>query len=202
MTLTRTWLTTSALVAVMSAQGLAQFNRPAPAPADHREGARRVPFAASLNLTIYSVFDGWPEYDIRCAGANMSQGVGAGASGLFGLVWARASHCLGSLEATPEGVSAFPFTEGRFELVDTRGRTVVGQYRGRLLETFNGHTSEWGPTGHWLVQGNACVSGGTRYAHIVDDCAAGRFAPMNGLVNFDTMDGKLHFDQTIGVAGK
>jgi hypothetical protein len=201
MRLTGSFALAATLLAVGAGPAAAQ-GKPGSAEGDHYRFARRVPFAATLMTTLQTVFPGADGYNDACAGSPMHTLVGAGTSELFGLVWVRQSHCIGASEATPEGVTTIPITGGTFELVDTKGKTILGQYRGRLVGTFNAGFHELGPFGHWLIQGQACVSGGTRYAGIVDDCTAGKSAPVRGFANLTTLDATLFLDQTFGVSGR
>ncbi len=197
-----------ALTGVVVEAGPAE-QKPGTQASDHREWARRVPFRATLETTGGMVQDGQPGYDADCAGAPMASIVGVGASDLLGVLWLRQTHCLGVPDKSTDPAT-IPFSNGKFELIDARGKTVKGQYRGRLVATFNVMFDELGPMpGHWLIQGQACVSGGDRYARIVDDCAQGKYAPTRGFFDmtmgiFDLATGRaqVFLDQTIGVMGR
>jgi hypothetical protein len=197
MRLTGTW-PAACLVVALAGTTLGAQNKTA--NFDHREWVRRVDFGATVTTTSYLVYPGTEGYDEGCAGRPMTTMVGAGTSSLLGVLWVRQSHCLGALESPVEGPGVIPLAGGRFEFVDARGKTVLGQYRGRLVATPNAGMGEVVPYGAWLIQGAACVSGGTRYPRIVDDCAADKYAPVRGAMNLNSLEATLFLDQTIGLA--
>jgi hypothetical protein len=164
---------------------------------DQDRFGRRIPLRATLETTSHLVYSGDAAYDAGCAGAPMADVIGVGNAQEFGLVRARQAHCLGTPDFTADPVT-IPIGPGSFKLTDGRGRTITGHYRGRLVQTFNAGFNELGPTGVWLIDGEACVSGGTIADHIVDDCTAGRYSPMKGIQNLDTQQATLFLDQTFG----
>lgn len=203
MRLTGTWPAACALAALVATPlGAQSRTTAAPAPqADHREWMRRIDFGATLTTTSYLVYPGTDGYDEACGGRAMTSMVGAGASNLLGVLWVRQTHCLGVLETTADGTMVIPITGGSFEAVDARGKTVTGKYRGRLVPTPNAGMGEIVPYGTWLIQGSACVNGGTRFPKIVDDCAADKYAPIRGIADLNALQTTVFMDQTLGVAG-
>jgi hypothetical protein len=59
------------------------------------------------------------------------------------------------------------------------------------------------PQGAWVIEGLVCISGGTVFRNIVNDCAGSRFFPARGITILnpftgDTNEATLFLDQTIG----
>jgi hypothetical protein len=147
---------------------------------------RRKPFKATLQTTTRLA----PQTDgaaIRCAPAPALEVVGAGQATFLGAVFDEQSHCLG-----PAG----QFFDGKFTLTDSSGRTIAGEYSGTLIPTFNSRFTA-PPGGSWLVRGNVCISGGTRFRNIKNDCAAGRFGSAVGITNLDNGDATIFLDLSI-----
>jgi hypothetical protein len=158
----------------------------------------REPFAATVQTTVSAVFPGSPGYDAsllaRCHGGPALKIAGAGDASFLGVITDEQSNCQGANGQ---------FTDGVFRFTDAHGRTIIGQYSGRLVPTFNADLSTVPPTGAFVVFGQACISGGTRFAHITDDCAAHRYSPVRGLTNIridGTGDAVIFLQQTIGVS--
>jgi hypothetical protein len=177
---------------------MAAFGHAGPGEPEARAGGRRVPLAATFETTSRLVYPGDAVYDAACDGSRMVEVSGVGTSSEFGLLKDRQAHCLGAPDFSND-VVRIPVTQGAFRLTDLLGRTVTGEYRGTLVQTFNGGFNELGPTGQWIIEGEACVSGGTRFDSIVDDCAVGRWAPVRGLQNLTSQQTTVFLDQTVGV---
>jgi hypothetical protein len=185
------------ILAVMSVPTIGAHDDGPSRPFVAPPAGRRVPFQVTLETTSRRIYAGDALYDAACNGAVMLDVVGVGTSAEFGLLQDHQAHCLG--EPDYGDPVTIPAVQGSFRLTDGRGRTITGQYRGRLVQTFNAWLGELGPTGQWLIEGEACVSGGTRFASIVDDCAAGRYAPVRGFQNMTAQQATIFLDQTLGV---
>ena len=120
------------------------------------------------------------------------------------------SHCLSAPAADPlrPGKVVLPFFGDVFTFTNTDGRTVTGQYEGQLRETdtSNPPLSPTAPsTGGWIIEGRVCVSGGTLFKNLVDDCKAGRWFAARGQTILDPLTGNaslatLFLHQTIGIS--
>jgi hypothetical protein len=195
----KTWIKTSAVA------GLVAWTC---AMASAAQGeTRRVPFVATFATTSRLVNYGTPgytaEYFTRCQGAPVLEIQGAGDASLLGVMTDIQSHCLAL--PGPADPTALPFFNGVFTFTDARGRTITGQYSGKLVPTNTSVPPTMGPPqGAWIIVGAVCISGGTRVAGIVNDCAAGRYSPARGTTVLnpfvdDTNPATLFLDQTIGV---
>jgi hypothetical protein len=172
------------------------------AKADDR-WTERVPFKATFAVTGHVIFPGAPgylDYTNQCYGAAPVQVIqGVGDASYLGLFTDTQSHCLGLPDAT-----GLPFFNGHFTFTSPQGRTLSGEYHGQLTPTITStfpDKNNPAPGGSWIIEGMVCVSGGTVFRGIVDDCAAGRFTPARGisLLNGADSQGTLYLDQTIGV---
>lgn len=162
-----------------------------------RFGGRRLPLRATLQVTTQVLYPGDPNYDAGCGSAPMAEFVGVGTGAELGVLNDHQIHCLGATDFSTDPIT-IPLGPGSFKFTDARGRTLVGHYRGKLVQTFAGYLGEMGPQGSWLLEGEACVSGGTIADRIVDDCAANRYAPIKGMQNLTMQQATLFFDQTFG----
>lgn len=178
-------------MSVMSVPSLGAHGEAASRP------GRRVPLQVTLETTSRLVYPGDATYDAGCDGSPMAEVMGVGASTEFGVLKTRQALCLGGTDYSGD-LATIP-VQGAFKLTDARGRTIIGQLRGRFQQTFSGGMGEVTPWGLWILEGDACVSGGTRFDGIADDCAAGRSAPFRGFENFNVPQATLFFDQTLGV---
>jgi len=130
---------------------------------------------------------GDPLHPARCAGPAAILG-GAGLTSLLGLLTAEQSHCLNA-----DG----SFDRGRFVFTATDGRTISGRYYGQIVPAVAPPPDQ--PPSNGIILGSVCIQGGTAFDHIVDDCAAGRYAPARGVLNLTTGDGTIFLDYTLRV---
>jgi hypothetical protein len=99
-----------------------------------------------------------------------------------------------------------PFFSGAFTFTNPAGKTIAGEYHGRLVPTNTSIPPTMGPPqGAWIIEGLVCISGGTVLRHIENDCAANLFFPARGITILnpftgDTNESTLFLDQTIGIA--
>jgi hypothetical protein len=115
--------------------------------------------------------------------------VGAGDATFLGPVVVEQSHCVRA-----DG----SFFGGVFTLTNADGRTIQGRYFGHLEPTFNSTFPPPAPGGPWLINGNVCISGGSR-SGIDNDCPPDRYEPAQGITNLSTGDATIFLDQTIGI---
>ena len=114
--------------------------------------------------------------------------IGAGDATFLGPVVTEQSHCLRA-----DG----SFFGGVFTLTNADGRTIRGRYFGHLEPTFNSIFPPPAPAGTWLINGNVCISGGSR-GDIDNDCPPNRYEPARGITNLSTGDATIFLDQRIG----
>lgn len=168
--------------------------------------AERVPFKASFAVAGRVIFIGTPDYTQqyldRCHMAPVDLIEGAGDASFLGTMTDVQSHCLGNQD--PTDPSALPFLGGVFTFTNPDGRTITGEYHGRLVPTYSSIPPTMGPPqGAWIIEGMVCISGGTVFRHVANDCAANLFFPARGLtilnpLTGDTNASTLYLDQTIG----
>ena len=91
----------------------------------------------------------------RCAATAVPllEAVGAGDTNLLGVVFDKQSHCIG----TPDK-DGIPFDRGEFTLTSPHGKTVEGQYFGRLVWTFPNSKFGPPPSGNWQIKGYVCIA--------------------------------------------
>lgn len=209
MAMTNTWLVITA-VAMASLFAATTINA---SPAEDRGAGFRIPFEAQASLTGKVILPSDPNYapyTSQCLGAPVQVIQGAGDSPDLGLFTDVQSHCLGLQEADPlrPGKVVIPFFAGVFTFTNSHGKTITGQYQGQLRETdtsIPAASATAPPTGGWIIEGRVCVSGGTVFRSIVDDCNAARWFDARGLTILDPLTGNdnlatLLLHQTIGVA--
>jgi hypothetical protein len=170
------------------------------------DSAERVPFKASFavagRLIFFGTADYTQQYLDRCHMAPVNLIEGVGDASFIGVMSDVQSHCLGTQD--PSDPTALPFFGGLFTFTNPEGRTVTGEYRGRLVPTNTSIPPTMGPPqGGWIIEGMVCISGGTVFRHIENDCAANRFFPARGItilnpLTGDTNQSTLFLDQTIG----
>lgn len=175
------------------------------AVADGR-ASERAPFKASLAVAGRVIFFGTTEYTQqyldRCHMAPVNLIQGAGDVSFLGVIADTQSHCLGTQD--PTAPNTLPFFGGVFTFTNPAGQTVTGEYHGRLVPTNTSIPPTMGPPqGAWVIEGLVCISGGTVFRNIVNDCAASRFFPARGItilnpLTGDTNEATLYLDQTIG----
>jgi hypothetical protein len=186
-------------------------------PAENRGAEVRLPFEAQASLSGRVILPNpsgpaYAPYVSQCLGGQAPVQViqGAGDSPDLGLFTDVQTHCLGLPEADPlrPGKVVLPFFGGVFTFTNSDGRTVTGQYNGQLRETDTSTpppSATAPPTGGWIIEGRVCISGGTLFKNIVDDCKAGRWFDARGLTILDPLTGNtnlatLFLHQTIGIA--
>jgi hypothetical protein len=184
---------------------------------ENHSAGLRLPFAAQATLSGKVIppnpaDPAYAPYFSQCLGGQAPVQViqGAGDSPDLGLFSDIQSHCLGLPEADPlrPGKVVLPFFGGVFTFTNTEGRIVTGQYEGQLRETDTSNppaSATAPPTGGWIIEGRVCVSGGTLFKNMVDDCKAGRWFAARGLTILDPLTGNanlatLFLHQTIGIA--
>ena len=170
--------------------------------------AERVPFKASFAVAGRVIFYGSPDYTQqyldRCHMAPVNLIEGAGDASILGTMTDVQSHCLGAPD--PTAPSTLPFLGGEFTFTNSEGRTITGEYYGRLVSTNTSIPPTMGPPqGAWIIEGQVCISGGSALRNIVNDCVANRFFPARGITILnpftgDTNESTLFLDQTIGRA--
>jgi hypothetical protein len=168
----------------------------------------RVPFKASFAVAGRVIFYGSPDYTQqyldRCHMAPVNLIQGAGDASYLGTMTDVQSHCLGTQD--PTAPNALPFFGGAFIFTSPDGRTITGEYHGRLVPTNTSIPPTMGPPqGAWIIEGLVCISGGTVFRNIVNDCVANLFFPARGItilnpLTGDTNESTLFLDQTIGMA--
>jgi hypothetical protein len=168
--------------------------------------AERVPFKASFAVAGRVVLYGTTDYtqqDLdRCHMAPVDLIEGAGDASYLGVMSDIQSHCLGAQD--PNAPDTLPFFGGVFTFTNAQGRTLTGEYHGRLAPTNTSIPPTMGPPqGAWIIEGQVCISGGTLFRHIENDCKANRFFPALGItilnpLTGDTNQSTLFLDQTIG----
>jgi hypothetical protein len=184
--------------------------------AENHGAGLRLPFAAQATLSGKVILPNpadpaYTPYSSQCLGQAPVQVIqGAGDSPDLGLFTDVQSHCLSLPEADPlrPGKVILPFFGGIFTFTNADGRTVTGQYEGELRETDTStapSSAAAPPTGGWIIEGRICVSGGTLFKNIVNDCKAGRWFDARGLTILDPLTGNanlatLFLHQTIGIA--
>jgi hypothetical protein len=174
----------------------------------------RVAFQAAASLTGKVILPdpGNPDYlpyADRCQGAPVQVIQGAGDSPLLGLFTDVQSHCLGSPLSDPQhpGKFVLPFFNGVFTFTNSSGHTIKGAYKGQLRQTDTSSpppNPSTPPAGAWVVDGRVCVSGGSLFNDIVNDCTTGRYFDATGLTNLDPFTDNvnlttLFLHQTIGL---
>ena len=152
---------------------------------DNSSGRRKWNGVAQLASRI--VLPGDPLHPDRCAGPAAILG-GAGLTTLLGQFVGQQSHCL-----NPDG----SFDQGQFVFTATDGRTIRGRYYGQIVPAVAPPPNELPTSG--VILGSVCVQGGTAFSHIVNDCAAQRYAPARGVLNLTTGDGTIFLDYALGV---
>jgi len=170
--------------------------------------AERAPFKASFAVAGRVIFYGSPDYtqrDLdRCHMAPVNLIQGAGDASFLGTMTDVQSHCLGAQD--PIAPSTLPFFNGAFTFTNPAGQTITGEYHGRLSPTNTSIPPTMGPPqGAWIIEGLVCISGGTVFRNIVNDCAANLYFPARGITILnpftgDTNESTLFLDQTIGMA--
>jgi hypothetical protein len=160
---------------------------PAYADDERDTGARRRPWSGHAQLASRIVVPGDPLHPTRCDGPAAILG-GAGLTNLLGQFLGQQSHCLNQ-----DG----SFDKGHFVFTATDGRTIRGQYYGRIVPAVPPPPDQ--PPTSGLILGSVCVQGGTAFDHIVNDCAAHRYAPARGVLNLTTGDGTIFLDYALGV---
>jgi len=170
------------------------------------EDLERVPFKAAFAVTGRVILYCTPDYtqqDLdRCHMAPVDLIEGAGDALHLGVMSDVQSHCLGAQD--PSAPATLPFFGGLFAFTNAQGQTVTGEYHGRLVPTNTSIPPTMGPPqGAWIIEGVVCVSGGTLFRHIENDCKANRFFPARGItilnpLTGDTNESTLFLDQTIG----
>jgi hypothetical protein len=187
------------------------------ASAEDRGAGLRLPFKAQAALSGKVILPNpadpaYAPHLSQCLGGQAPAQViqGAGDSPDLGLFTDVQSHCLGLPEPDRlrPGKVVLPFFAGVFTFTNSDGRTISGQYQGQLRETDTSvppASATAPPTGGWIIEGLVCVSGGTLFRNIVDDCKAGRWFDARGLTILDPLTTNanlttLVLDQTIGVA--
>jgi hypothetical protein len=185
--------------------------------AENQGAGLRLPFAAQATLSGKVILPNpadpaYTPYLSQCLGGQAPVQViqGAGDSLDLGLFTDVQSHCLSPPAADPlrPGKMVLPFFGGVFTFTNIDGRTVAGQYQGQLRETDTSNppaSATAPPTGGWIIEGRVCISGGTLFKNIVDDCKAGRWFAARGLTILDPLAGNtnlatLLLNQTIGIA--
>jgi hypothetical protein len=170
--------------------------------------SERLPFKTSLAVAGRVIFYGTPgytqQYFDRCHGAPVNVIQGGGDASFLGAITDVQSHCLGAQD--PTAPSTLPFIGGVFTFTNAAGKNITGEYHGRLVPTNTSIPPTIGPPqGAWIIEGLACISGGTVLRNIVNDCTASRFFPARGITILnpftgDTNEATLFLDQTIGTA--
>ncbi len=183
---------------------------------EDRGKGRRLPFEAQATLSGKVILPNpadpaYIPHISQCLGGQAPVQViqGAGDSPQLGLFTDVQSHCLGLPEADPlrPGKLVFPFFGGVFTFTNSNGQTISGQYQGQLRETDTSvapASAAAPPTGGWVIEGQVCISGGTLFKQVVDDCKAGRWFDARGLTILDPLAGNnnlatLFLHQTVGV---
>jgi hypothetical protein len=119
---------------------------------------------------------------------------GAGDIDILGQIFVQQSHCVRA-----DG----SFFSGVFRFTNRSNSFIEGRYFGASVPTFNSKFPPNAlPFGPFLVEGNACVSGGN-VGQIDDDCQVGRYFPARGFLALSidgTGDASIFIDQTIGIA--
>jgi hypothetical protein len=167
--------------------------------------AERVPFKASFTVAGRVIFYGSPDYAQlyldRCHMAPVDVIQGAGDASYLGTMTDVQSHCLGD----PADPSSLPFFAGAFTFTNPAGKTITGEYHGQLVPTNTSIPPTMGPPqGAWIIEGLVCISGGTIFRNIANDCAANLFFSARGItilnpLTGDTNESTLFLDQTIGI---
>ena len=153
-----------------------------------RDRTARVPWKGQAQSASAVVTPGNPLYPDRCDGRPAAVAAGAGLTTLLGQFLVQQSHCLGDNGG---------FDAGEFTFTTIGGRTVHGQYSGQLVPAFPPPPGALPASG--VIHGRVCVSGGTAFPGIVDDCAAGRYSPALGILNLVTGDGTIFIDYGLGL---
>jgi hypothetical protein len=187
------------------------------ARADER-GMERLPFRATFSVASVVNPPVPPGLNIdRCGSPAPVQVVqGAGVASYLGVFTDAQSHCLGlpgpqpPCEAVPVGT--LPFSGGEFTFTNPNDKNILGKYCGYLAPTESSSFKNGLPVGAWIIHGMVCVSGGTVFRNVVDDCMAGRYFPARGITLLNpvidkdstattdgTNPGTLFLEQTIGV---
>jgi hypothetical protein len=160
---------------------------PAYADDSGETGSGRRQWRGQAELASRIVLPGDPLHPARCQGAAVILG-GAGLTSLLGQFVAEQSHCLNE-----DG----SFNQGRFVFTAPDGRTIRGRYYGQIVPALPPPPNQ--PPGSGVILGKVCVSAGTAFRDIVNDCAANRYAPARGLLNLTTGDGTIFLDYALGV---
>jgi hypothetical protein len=161
----------------------------APAYAEDQDASRsgRQQWSGQAQLASRIVLPNDPAHPVRCAGPAAIIG-GAGLTNLLGQFLAQQSHCLNE-----DG----SFDQGQFVFTATDGGTIRGRYYGRIVPAVAPSPDQ--PPTNFVFLGSVCVQGGTAFNHIVNDCAAQRYAPARGMLNVTTGDATLFLDYPLGV---
>ena len=160
---------------------------PAYADDDDKNSSGRRQWSGQAQLASRIVLPGDPLHPSRCAGPAAILG-GAGLTTLLGQFLGQQSHCL-----NPDG----SFDQGQFIFTAADGRTIRGRYYGKVVPAVAPPPNE--PPSSGVILGSVCVQGGTAFSHIVNDCAAQRYADALGVLNLTTGDGTIFLDYLLGV---